>query len=146
MCARISWSWAGISDRFFLRSVGLVGERNEEPAPPSPRRSRQENELSERLRDLDRELGVRRASREADAPKAEEASGSRYGLALRLGADFVAGVIVGGAIGWGVDRLFGTSPWGLIVFVLLGFAAGVLTVMRSAGIVNAGPPGPDDKI
>jgi ATP synthase protein I len=66
-------------------------------------------------------------------------------MALRLGADFVAGVVVGGAIGWGIDRLLGTSPWGLIVFLLLGFAAGVLTVLRSAGLVNQGPPGPDDR-
>ncbi|TIS88531.1 MAG: ATP F0F1 synthase subunit I, partial [Mesorhizobium sp.] len=29
----------------------------------------------------------------------------------------------------------GTSPWGLIVFLLLGFGAGVLNVMRSAGVV-----------
>ena len=68
-----------------------------------------------------------------------------YGLALRLGADFVAGVVVGGAIGWGVDRLFGTSPWGLMVFLLLGFAAGILSVLRSAGLVKPGPPGPDDR-
>jgi ATP synthase protein I len=66
------------------------------------------------------------------------------GLALRLGADFVAGVVVGAALGWGIDRLFGTSPWGLIVFLLLGFAAGVLSVMRTAGMVKPGPAGPDD--
>jgi len=55
-------------------------------------------------------------------------------------------VVVGGAIGWGVDRLFGTSPWGLIVFVLLGFAAGILTVLRTAGLAEQGPAGPDDKV
>ena len=38
----------------------------------------------------------------------------------------------------GVRRLFGTSPWGLIVFLLLGFAAGVLSVLRSAGLIEAG--------
>ena len=65
-------------------------------------------------------------------------------MALRLGADFVAGVVVGVALGWGVDRLFGTRPWGLVVFVLLGFAAGLLTVLRSAGLVKPGPAGGDD--
>jgi len=34
-----------------------------------------------------------------------------------------------------VDRLAGTSPWGLIIFLLLGFCAGVLNVLRSAGLV-----------
>jgi ATP synthase protein I len=47
----------------------------------------------------------------------------------------VAGVLVGAAIGWLLDRLLGISPWGLIVFLLLGFVAGVLNVMRSAGLV-----------
>ena len=37
-------------------------------------------------------------------------------------------------IGWGFDRLLSTSPSGLIVFFLLGFAAGVINVMRSAGV------------
>ena len=37
-------------------------------------------------------------------------------------------------MGWGFDRLLSTSPFGLIVFLLLGFAAGVLNVIRSAGV------------
>src|SRR5215475_11617872 len=48
----------------------------------------------------------------------------------------VAGVLVGAAIGWLLDRWLGISPWGLIVFLLLGFAAGVLNVMRAAGVVR----------
>jgi ATP synthase protein I len=63
---------------------------------------------------------------------------------MRLGADFVAGIVLGAALGWGFDRLFGTSPWGLTVFLLFGFAAGILTVLRSAGLVKPGPAGPDD--
>lgn len=124
----------------------MSGERDDVPKPSTPERSPRENELSERLRDLDRELDLHRASQREAMPKEEEPAARRYGTALRMGADFVAGVIVGGAIGWGVDRLFGTSPWGLIVFVLLGFAAGILTVLRTAGMVRPGPPGPDDKV
>jgi ATP synthase protein I len=45
----------------------------------------------------------------------------------------IAGVVVGAGIGWGVDRLLSTSPFGFIVFVLLGFVAGVVNVVRSAG-------------
>jgi ATP synthase protein I len=44
--------------------------------------------------------------------------------------------VVGAGIGWLIDRWLGISPWGLIVFLLLGFAAGVLNVMRSAGLVS----------
>jgi ATP synthase protein I len=47
----------------------------------------------------------------------------------------VAGVVVGALIGWGFDRLLSTSPFGLIVFLLLGFVAGVVNVVRSAGRV-----------
>ncbi|WP_367249115.1 AtpZ/AtpI family protein, partial [Pseudomonas sp. SB113] len=42
---------------------------------------------------------------------------------------------VGVGIGWVLDSFAGTSPWGLIVFLFLGFGAGVLNVLRSAGMV-----------
>jgi ATP synthase protein I len=54
---------------------------------------------------------------------------------FRLSTELVGGVIVGAGIGWLLDRWLGISPWGLIVFLLLGFAAGVLNVMRAAGVV-----------
>ena len=56
-------------------------------------------------------------------------------LGFRLSSELVAGVLVGGGIGWALDRWLGISPWGLIVFLLLGFTAGVLNVMRSAGVI-----------
>ena len=115
--------------------------RDGQPSSPPP----DDSELSQRLRHLDRRLGdERRGERTANAKLSVQAPRQGYALAMRLGADFVAGVVVGAAIGWGVDRLLGTSPWGLIVFLLLGFAAGILSVMRSAGVVKPGPAGPDD--
>jgi len=45
--------------------------------------------------------------------------------------------LVGAALGWVLDRWLGISPWGMIVFLLLGFTAGVLNVMRAAGVVPA---------
>ena len=53
---------------------------------------------------------------------------------FQLSSELIAGVIVGALIGWGFDRLLSTSPFGLIVFLLLGFTAGVLNVIRSAGV------------
>ena len=117
-----------------------MSERDGKPAPSAA----EERRLSERLRDLDRRLDASRAEREANAPSAPMPPRQGYGLAMRLGADFVAGVVIGSAIGWGVDRLFGTSPWGLIVFLLLGFGAGILSVLRSAGLMKPGPAGPND--
>ena len=54
-------------------------------------------------------------------------------LGFRLSSELVAGVVVGAAIGWGFDRLLSTSPFGFIVFLLLGFVAGVVNVVRTAG-------------
>ena len=61
----------------------------------------------------------------------------------RLG-ERLAGVLIGAGIGWVLDKWLGITPWGMIVFLLLGFAAGVLNVMRAAGVVQTNtldPPG-----
>lgn len=109
---------------------------------PDPTRRFEDTALSARLRELDRRLVESRPER-ADDVAAEAAARPGFAMALRLSADFVAGVVVGAGFGWGFDALLGTSPWGLIVFLLLGFAAGVLSVLRSAGMV-AKRPGVDD--
>lgn len=93
--------------------------------------------LSARLRNLGDRLDRQRAR---DSAKIEPGAGrafdsSRLAVALRLSAELVGGVIVGAGIGLGFDYLAGTSPWGFIVLVMLGFAGGVLTVMRSAGVL-----------
>ena len=53
-------------------------------------------------------------------------------LGWRLVTELVLSMMIGGAMGWGLDYVFGTLPAFFIVFILLGFAAGVRTVMRSA--------------
>ena len=55
---------------------------------------------------------------------------SPWGIGLRVGVEMVAALIVAVAIGYGLDRLFGTKPILTAVFVLLGGAAGVLNVWR----------------
>jgi ATP synthase protein I len=56
------------------------------------------------------------------------------GRGFQLSSELIAGVVVGALIGWGFDRLLSTSPFGMIVFLLLGFVAGVVNVVRSAGV------------
>ena len=53
---------------------------------------------------------------------------------FQLSSELIAGVVVGALLGWGFDRLLSTSPFGLIVFLLIGFTAGVVNVIRSAGV------------
>ena len=96
-------------------------------------------ELAARLDRLSRSLerGESEKRRAAERPKA---SATGYAMAFRLASEFVAGVLVGAGLGWALDKLAGTSPWGLIGLLLLGFAAGVMNVLRVAGKV-APPPG-----
>jgi ATP synthase protein I len=60
-----------------------------------------------------------------------------WGRGFRLASEFVAAIVVGALLGWGVDSLFGTSPWGMVILLLLGFAAGVLNVIRATAELNA---------
>jgi ATP synthase protein I len=93
--------------------------------------SNSDADLARRRDSLSRSLDARKRERvAAAAPRRSDTKG--FSLAFRLASEFVAGVLVGAAIGWGLDRLAGTSPWGMIGFLLLGFAAGVVNVMRSA--------------
>jgi ATP synthase protein I len=63
-------------------------------------------------------------------PPASAVDGSVLGLAMRVGAELVAALLVGLAIGWALDRWLGTRPVFLGVFILIGGAAGMLNVWR----------------
>ena len=92
--------------------------------------------LSARLQRLgDRLTKVSRPSEISTGPR-QTTDASAMARGFRLSSELVAGVLVGAAIGWLLDKWLGISPWGLIVFLLLGFAAGVLNVMRAAGVAN----------
>ncbi len=107
-------------------------------------RKTDEAALSARLQRLGERLARDQAGRPSEAPGGERATtASGYARGFRLSSELVAGVAVGAGLGWLIDRWLGTAPWGLIVFLLLGFAAGVLNVMRSAGVVRGGGV-PDD--
>ncbi|MBR1220980.1 AtpZ/AtpI family protein [Bradyrhizobium sp. U87765 SZCCT0131] len=89
--------------------------------------------LEERLSHVRKDRDSRSAQQGGEA-ETGSAKASAMARGFRLSSELVAGVVVGAVIGWGIDRLLSTSPWGLIVFFLLGFAAGVLNLMRAAGV------------
>ena len=97
-----------------------------------------DGELAARLKRLDDQLLKHE-------PKTKPGSGPRgdvpgtgvspLGQAMRLSSEFMAGIIVGGGIGWTIDYFAGTKPWGLMVFLVLGFASGIYNVMRTSGFI-----------
>lgn len=54
------------------------------------------------------------------------------GLAFRVAVELVSALAVGFGIGWLLDRWLETRPWLMLVFILLGGAAGILNVYRMA--------------
>jgi ATP synthase protein I len=89
--------------------------------------------LRARLDRLSGELKGRAAPRPASQPSAKpktDSAGSAMSLGLRAGSEFVSAVIVGSGIGWVLDRALGTKPAFLIVFFMIGVAAGVWNVIR----------------
>lgn len=103
-----------------------------------------ESDLDRRRRELEAALADRQERRTAER-QARSSDATGYAVALRLSSEFIAGILGGAVIGWLIDRVAGTSPWGLIVFLLLGFCAGVLSVLRSAGLTSERRIGSDGK-
>lgn len=109
-----------------------------------------EGDFSERLNRLRTQLD-RKGPQAAPGPSSRSGDASALGAAMRLSAEFVGGVVVGGALGWAFDGLLGTKPWGLLVLLVLGVFAGIYNVMRASGFLGPtrgsitrknGPKGP----
>ncbi|MDC0739259.1 AtpZ/AtpI family protein [Cognatishimia sp. SS12] len=84
----------------------------------------------ERLRQLEARI---EAAKGVQAPKPHmEEHHSQAQLAWRMVIELVTGLLIGFGIGFGLDSLFGTTPIFMVLFILLGFAAGVNVMLRSA--------------
>ncbi len=93
--------------------------------------------FSDRLKRLEDRINAARSAREAPAPRGarEFTQGS---LAWRMVTELVVGMLLGLAIGLGLDSLFGTRPVFLVLFALLGFGGGVRAMLRTATEVRRG--------
>lgn len=92
-------------------------------------------ELEQRRRALNEALARRPGPDPTAEQDRQQGAGSGFGKALKLSSEFVAGILVGAGLGYLLDTFAGTSPWGLIAFLMLGFAAGILNMLRAAGVV-----------
>ena len=103
-----------------------------------------DDDMRDRLAKLSKDLEARQATPGAkpDAGYAGPNSiGSAMSTGFRVMSEFVAAVAVGGLIGWQCDRWFGTSPILLILFLIMGTAAGFWTVYRIAAKPTGGMGG-----
>jgi ATP synthase protein I len=89
--------------------------------------------------DLNDRIAKAQAKIDAQERPARMSTGKGMGLGFRMASDFAAAVIVGVALGWGLDTLFGWSPWGLLACLMLGFIAGVRNVVATAAKANSAP-------
>src|SRR5439155_17367115 len=105
--------------------LGMAQDKNDNANGNRDQPSSDEAALSARLGSLDQRLSEIRDSRKlrTDQPGTESgdtaARTSAMARGFQLSSELIAGVVVGALIGWGRDHLLSTSPWGLIVFVLL---------------------------
>lgn len=93
------------------------------------------SDMQDRLAKLSRDLEARNAApppRENTVVSGPNSLGGAMSTGFRVMSEFVAAVAVGGLIGWQCDKWFGTSPVLLILFLMLGTAAGFWTVYRIA--------------
>jgi ATP synthase protein I len=51
--------------------------------------------------------------------------------AMKAASDFISAIVVGVFLGYWIDRWFNTTPFGIIIFLLLGFGAGVMNLYRA---------------
>ena len=82
--------------------------------------------------DLETRLKIAKSKLEIKHSKADTKKGAFLGNAFKLGTELVAAVAVGSIIGFILDNWFGTKPLFILIFFFVGFAAGILNVVRTA--------------
>lgn len=91
-----------------------------------------------KMTDFERRLDQARSKLAGKAGDDGKARGSALGTAFRITTELIAGLVVGGFIGWQLDKWLDTSPVFLLVFFVLGAAAGILNVIRTAWSMQSG--------
>lgn len=88
--------------------------------------------------DLDRRIAEAQAKHTRGISDAEGRAETR---GWAVGIEFVGAVLVSGFIGWAIDNWagLGTRPWGLVVMLVLGFAAGVRRAMQTSSQFDSDP-------
>ncbi|MDR1827458.1 MAG: AtpZ/AtpI family protein [Methylobacteriaceae bacterium] len=118
----------------------------QKPEVPEAQESPEDVLLKKRLKLLG--AGISRVSkRHSRQERASRGAGyfraGDFSQALRLPVEFASGVLAGLLIGWLIDRTFATSPWGILIFAVVGFCTGMYNLLRATGHITMGRP--DDR-
>ena len=103
-----------------------------DPTPEGPSKSeglsqQERAAFKNRLDQLGKKLDDATEQGSGAQPKS---GGSGLGIAMRMGSEFVVAVLIGGAMGWGLDQWLGSTPFLMFLFIMFGFAAGTLNIIR----------------
>jgi ATP synthase protein I len=85
-----------------------------------------------------------RSPAQAEVEQRRQSDMSGLSRGFRLASEFAAAIIVGAGLGYLIDMVLPTRPWAMVVLLLLGFAAGVLNVVRATREMNAATAVPAD--
>lgn len=115
------------------------GNRASAGADPTP-----DPELSAKLRQLDARLSEIRSERAITTePQGRlAADGSAMAHGMKMVSEFVAGIAAGGMLGWLIDRFAGFQPFGLLIGLMFGFAAGLRNLYRATTRQTTDAPRP----
>lgn len=91
----------------------------------------------ERLEQLESRLKKMRTTQQKPDHRTEHYSQAQTGW--RMVTELVAGLGIGFGIGYGLDHLLGTLPIFLVLFTLVGLAAGIKTMLATARDLNTPP-------
>ena len=88
------------------------------------------------LKEISARLKIAKGKVNNSSIKNKKTNSSNLGSAFKISTEFVAAVVVGSIMGFILDNLFGTKPWLIIIFFIIGVIAGMLNVIRSAKLMQ----------
>ena len=88
------------------------------------------------LKEISARLKIAKSKVNNSNTENKKLNSSNLGNAFKISTEFVAAVVVGSTIGFILDNLFGTKPWLIIIFFIIGVIAGMLNVIRSAKLMQ----------
>jgi ATP synthase protein I len=102
------------------------------------------DDLRARMNALSAKIDAQRnkppAGGEPESATSQRGWGRAMSLGFRVVTELVAGIVVGGGLGYLLDKWLGTKPFLLLLLLLLGAAGGFWNIIRATSLPLSGPP------